>query len=110
MIDFIIQTLIWCMALYGMICLIESLYQNYTYSKIKSNVKLILVVKNAEEGIENYVKELKYGKNFYNNLVIIDMNSEDKTVEILKELEKETINMKILNEKEGKEYLEHLTI
>ena len=38
------------------------------------------------------------------------MNSEDKTVEILKELEKETINMKILNEKEGKEYLEHLTI
>ena len=69
-----------------------------------------MVVKNAEEGIENYVRELKYGKNFYNNLVIIDMNSEDKTVEILKELEKETINMKILNEKEGKEYLEHLTI
>ena len=110
MIDFIIQTLIWCMALYGMICLIESIYQNYTYSKIKSNVKLILVVKNAEEGIENYVRELKYGKNFYNNLVIIDMNSEDKTVEILKELEKETKNMKILSEKEGKEYLEHLTI
>ena len=110
MIDFIIQTLIWCMALYGMICLIGSIYQNYTYSKIKSNVKLVLIVKNAEEGIENYVKELKYGKNFYNNLVIIDMNSEDKTVEILKELEKETINMKILNEKEGKEYLEHLTI
>lgn len=110
MFNFIFETIIWCLALYGVICLIESIYQNYTYKKIKKNVKLILAVKNAEEGIENYIRELKYGKNFFNNLVVIDLNSEDNTVKILKELEKETLNMKILNEEEGKDYLKHLTI
>ena len=56
------------------------------------------------------MQELKFGKNFFNNLVVIDLNSEDNTVNILKELEKETLNMKILNEEEGKKYLNHLTI
>ena len=36
------------------------------------------------------------GRNFYNNLVIIDLNSTDETLSILRELEKENINLKIL--------------
>ena len=34
-------------------------------------------LKNVEDGIENYVKELKYSKNFFNNLVVIDLGSKD---------------------------------
>jgi hypothetical protein len=64
-----------------------------------------MTVKNVENGIENYVRELNMGRNFYNNLVVIDMGSEDETLCILKELEKENINLKILNKIEGKEYL-----
>ena len=64
-----------------------------------------MTVKNVENGIENYIRELKFSKNFYNNLVVIDLESTDDTLEILRELEKENINMKILTKSEGKEYL-----
>ena len=79
--------------------------RNNTYRKIEENVKLIMTVKNAENGIENYIREVSLGRNFYNNLVVIDLDSEDETLCILKELEKENINMKVLNKDEGKDYL-----
>ena len=110
MLDFVFEVLIWCFLIYGIISFIENIYQDYTYKRIKKNIKLILAVKDAEAGIENYIKELKFSNNFFNNLVIIDLNSNDNTVKILKELEKQSINMKILDEEEGKEYLSHLTI
>ena len=66
-----------------------------------------MTVKDVEDGIENYVRELSFGRNFYNNIVIIDLDSKDETLCILKELEKENINMKILDSREGKEYLQN---
>ena len=66
---------------------------------------LIITVKDVEDGIENYIRELSFGRNFYNNLIVIDMDSKDDTWCILKELEKENINMKILSKDEGKDYL-----
>ena len=36
--------------------------------------------------------------------------SQPSLTKAIKELEKETLNMKILNEEEGKKYLNHLTI
>ena len=85
--------------------MIQDITRNYTYQKVEKNVKLIMTVKNVENGIENYIRELKFSKNFYNNLVVIDLESTDDTLEILRELEKENINMKILTKSEGKEYL-----
>lgn len=110
MLNFVFEIIFWCFFIYGIVSLIEDIYQNFTYNKIKKNVKLILLVKDVEEGIENYIRELKYGKNFYNNLVVVDLNSNDRTKEILEELKKETINLKILNEDEGKKYLSDLNI
>lgn len=105
MLEIIVYGLIWCFALYGILVMIQEIARNSTYQKIEENVKLIMTVKNVENGIENYVRELNMGRNFYNNLVIIDMGSEDDTLCILKELEKEHINLKILNSVEGKAYL-----
>lgn len=98
---------IWCFAIYGILVMIQEITRKSTYRKIEENVKLIMTVKNAEEGIENYVREISMGRNFYNNLVVIDLNSTDETLSILRELEKENINLKILDEKEGKKYLEN---
>ena len=72
------------------------------------NIKIILTVKNVECGIENYIRELKFGKNFFNNLVVIDLDSVDNTVEILNEIEKECINMKTLTRKEGIDYINEM--
>ncbi len=108
MFEVFIYGIIWCFAVYGILVMLQEITRNNTYHKIEENVKLIMTVKNAEDGIENYVRELSFGRNFYNNLVVIDMESEDDTLSILKELEKENINMKILSKQEGKKYLENL--
>ena len=67
-----------------------------------------MTVKDVEDGIENYIRELSVGKNFFNNLIVIDMESRDDTVKILKELEDENINLKILEKQDGKVYLEEM--
>lgn len=107
MLEVIVYGFIWCFAIYGILVMIQEITRKGTYKKIEENVKLIMTVRNVEDGIENYVKEISMGRNFYNNLVVIDLNSTDETLSILKELEKENINLKILDEKEGKKYLEN---
>ena len=78
------------------------------YKKIEENVKIILTVKDVEDGIENYIRDISCGRNFFNNIVIIDLDSNDDTLCILKELEKENINMKVLKKNEGERYLKNL--
>lgn len=109
MLQVFIYVMVWCFFVYGIMSLLQDIYRNSTYKKIEENVKLIMTVKNVENGIENYVRELSCGRNFFNNLVIIDLDSSDETLGILKELEKENINMKILSKMEGKEYLEKIS-
>lgn len=106
MLEIFIYGIIWCFAIYGLLVMIQEITRNTTYKKIEENIKLIMTVKNVEDGIENYIREISLGRNFYNNLVIIDLDSDDDTLEILKELEKENINMKVLSKIEGKSYLE----
>ena len=107
MLGMIIYGLIWCFAIYGILVMLQDITRKTTYTKIAENVKLIMTVKDVEDGIENYIRQLNFGNNFYNNLVIIDLGSKDDTLCILKELEKENINLKILDKFEGKEYLEN---
>ncbi len=107
MVEIIIYGLIWCFAVYGILIMIQEITRKSTYRKIEENVKLIMTVKDVEDGIENYIRQLNLGNNFYNNLVVIDLDSQDDTMCILKELEKENINLKILNKEEGKNYLEN---
>ena len=106
MLEIFIYVIIWCFAIYGLLVMIQEITRNTTYKKIEENIKLIMTVKNVEDGIENYIREISLGRNFYNNLVIIDLDSDDDTLKILKELEKENINMKVLSKIEGKSYLE----
>ena len=105
MLEMIIYGLIWCFAVYGILVMLQEITRKSTYRKIEENVKLIMTVKDVENGIENYIRELNFGNNFYNNLVVIDLGSQDDTLCILKELEEENLNLKILDKEEGKEYL-----
>lgn len=105
MLNLIVEVLFWCLGIYGLLSLIKDIMEEYTYKKIQQNVKLVLAVKNVGEGIENYIRELKFGKNFFNNLVVIDLDSKDDTVEILNELEKDCINLRTLSRVEGIDYM-----
>lgn len=105
MIKFILEILFWSSCIYGILSFAKDIFDNNTYNKISHNVKIILTVKDVEDGIENYIRELNLGKNFYNNLAVIDLDSKDRTVDILEELQKDCMNIKILSKEEGKEYL-----
>ena len=108
MVEVFAYVIIWCFFVYGIMSLLQDIHRSSSYKKIEENVKLIMTVKDVENGIENYVRELSCGRNFYNNLVVIDMDSNDETLRILKTLEKENLNMKILTKDEGKKYLENM--
>lgn len=108
MFDFIIQLVIWVLCIYGLFSVIQDCVNFNTYKKLEENIKFVMTVKDVECGIEEYIRELTYGRNFYNNLVVIDMDSGDDTMEILHKMEKEKFNMKVLNKEEGKNYLQNM--
>ena len=108
MTEVLVYIIIWCFFVYGIMSLLQDIYISCTYKKIEGNIKLVMTVKDVENGIENYVREISCGRNFFNSLVIIDMDSNDETLRILRELEKENVNMKILTKEEGKKYLDDM--
>lgn len=70
-----------------------------------SLVKMVLLVKNQEETIEGIVRNVYIGNVMRkimseNRMTIIDMGSEDKTVEILVKLKKDYEFFDLLNENE----------
>lgn len=104
MFEIIGQFVMWILCTYGLISIIRDLANCNNNKKVEENIRLVMTVKNVENGIEEYIRELSLGKNFYNSLIVIDQNSEDDTINILKKLEKEKFNMKVLNREEGEKY------
>lgn len=106
MLSFIVEVVIWILCIYGLLSIIKDIADETSYKKVKNNTKLILTVKDVEEGIENYIRQLNFSKNFYNNLVVIDLESKDETFNIVQKLSEEGLNIKVLDRKEGIEYLD----
>lgn len=107
MINFFLTCFFWIFFIFGIYSFLIDIFKLNTYKKIKNNLKIIMIAKNVAEGIESYIREISYGKNFYNNLVFIDNDSTDDTLNVLYGLQNEEFNIKILNKIEGKEYLEN---
>lgn len=108
MLNFIVQLVVWILCIYGLSSLINDYSKFHIYKKNEKNIKLVMTVKNVEDGIEEYIRELTFGRHFYNNLVIIDMDSDDETLKILRKLEKEKYNMRVLNKNDGVWYLKNM--
>ena len=108
MLNFIVQLIIWILCIYGLFSVFQDCVNFYTYKKLEENIKFVMTVKNVEDGIEQYIRELTYGRNFYNNLIVIDMDSTDDTLKILRNLEEEKFNMKVFEKEDGKEYLKNM--
>ena len=106
MLNFIVEGVIWVLCVYGLLRIIKVILVEHSYKRIKHNVKLILTVKDVEDGIEDYIRQLNFSKNFFKNLVVIDLDSKDKTLDIVRKLTDEGMNIKLLERKDGIEYLE----
>ena len=112
--EFIINSIIYILSIYGLMTVIKEAVRIITYTKLKSNgLYLIIAVKNQENKIEFFLRNLLfriiYGKEEYiKNIIVADLNSEDSTREILNNLEKEYECINVVNWDECKELVENI--
>lgn len=114
MVDFILNLILWTLAIYGLVEIIKNVYYICSCTNLKANgIYLIVACKNQENNIEAYIRSvffrLIYGKEEYvKEIIVTDLNSEDNTLEILKKLQEEYKYMKIINWKNCKEIVDNI--
>ena len=114
MLEFVLNTAFWTLALYGLFEIVKNIIYISTYTKFQSDgMYLIVAVKNQEEKIEGFWRsilfKILYGKEeYFRNILVVDLKSKDNTKEILKRLEMEYDNIKVLNWKDCKEMIDNI--
>lgn len=111
--ELIISIIIWTLALYGLFEIIKNIVYICTYTKLNTDgIYLLVVVKNQEENIEFFLRNLLfriiYGKEEVKNILVVDLNSKDNTKKIVENLEKEYEQINLLNIKDCKELIENI--
>ncbi len=112
--DFIVNTIIWTLALYGLFEIIKEVIYMYTYTRLKSDgTYLLIVTKNQEKYIENFIRtilfKIIYGKEeCLKNIIVVDLNSTDNTKEILNRMVKDNDNLKCISWRECKEIMDNI--
>ena len=112
MADFIINGIMWVLALYGAIEIIRTIIYAFSSINFKSDgIYLIIATKNQEERVEGFVRSilfrLLYGKEDYiSEVIVTDLDSTDGTMEILEKMQKDYKEIKVCNWKICKELLE----
>ena len=112
--DFILNTILWTLALYGLFEIIKTIINIYTYTNLKSDgIYVIIAVKNQEQKIEGFMRSfifrVIYGKeDLIKNIIVTDLDSKDETINILNRLEKDYECIKVTNWRECKEVIESI--
>lgn len=112
--DFIFNTILWTLALYGLFEIIKTIITIYTYTNLKSDgIYVIIAVKNQQNKIEGFLRSflfrIIYGKEEnIKEIIITDLDSSDETIEILNNLQKEYEGLKVTNWSECKEVIENI--
>ncbi len=98
MLDMVLEILLLLMGLYGIISLIFSAVDTVQRKSLADdkNVRLAILVKDREEAIEGIVRSLLSRDIPGGKLTIIDMGSEDKTLNILQKLKRSFENITVL--------------
>jgi len=107
MLNNIFEGLIYIFAVYGAVTIIFN-FINFVirYRSVENKgVKLVLIVKNQEKTIEGIIRNI-YSKDTTGRMMcservtVLDMNSADQTLEILKKLEQDYEHLDVLTENE----------
>ena len=114
MLEFVLNTIFWTLAIYGLFEIIKNIIYISTYTRFKSDgIYVIIAVKNQEEKIEGFLRsalfKLLYGKEEYlKNIIVADLKSTDKTKEIVKKMADEYECLQILSWKECKDIMDNI--
>ena len=76
MLNFILNGILWVLALYGLFEIIKTIIYTYTYTNMKSDgIYVIVAVKNQEKRIEGFIRSILfrflYGKEDYIKDIIV---------------------------------------
>ena len=114
MFEFILNTIFWTLAIYGLFEIVKNIIYISTYTKLKSDgIYVIIAVKNQEEKIEGFLRsslfKILYGKEEYlKNIIVADLKSDDRTKEIAKKMEMEYDCLKVTTWKECKDIIDNV--
>ncbi len=95
MLDFILNTLVYILAIYGIIEIVKTIYYIMQYTNLREDgIYIIIAAKNQEKGIEGVLRsvlfKIMYGKEeVIKKVILADLSSEDKTLKKLKNFKKE---------------------
>ena len=112
--EFVLNTIFWTLALYGLFEIVKTIIYITTYTKMQLNgIYIVVAVKNQEEKIEGFLRsilfKILYGKEDYlKNIIVADLKSTDKTKEIAKKLSKEYDCLKVLSWRECRDILDNI--
>ena len=116
MLNFIISTCLWTLALYGLFEIIKNIIYMYTCANNKEDgIYIIIATKNQENRIEGFLRsclfKIFYGKEDYiKDIIVTDLGSKDKTMEIEEKILQNIQGVKILRWKECKEVIDNIEV
>lgn len=114
MLNFILSTIFWTLAFYGLFELVKNIIYICTYTKLKSDgIYVIIAVKNQENKIEGFLRsilfKILYGREEeLKNVIVADLESKDDTKTIAKKLSKDYECLKVLSWKETRELMDNV--
>ena len=112
--EFLLNTIFWTLAIYGLFEIIKNIIYIGTYTKFQSDgIYLIIAVKNQEDKIEGFLRsslfKILYGREDYlKNIIVADLKSTDNTKEIARKLENEYDCLKVTTWKECKDMIDNV--
>ena len=112
--EFVLNTIFWTLAFYGLYELIKNILYISEYTKFKAKgIYLIIAVKNQEDKIEGFLRsslfKILYGKEEYiKNIIVADLKSDDKTKENAKKMSEDYEQLKVISWKECKDIIDNL--
>ena len=112
--NFVVNSILWTLALYGLFEIIKEIIYMCTYTNLRANgIYIIIAVKNQEDKIEGFLRsslfKLLYGKEDYvKDIIVADLNSTDKTKEIVKKMSFDYDCVRTTTWKECKEIIDNI--
>ena len=112
--NFVLNAILWTFALYGLFELIKQIIYICTYTNMKADgIYIIIAVKNQEERIEGFLRsslfKLLYGKEeCVKDIIVADLDSKDKTKEILNKMSLDYECVRVTNWRECKDIIDNI--
>lgn len=101
MADFILTSTLWILALYGLFEIVKTIIHIHKYPKVSfGETSFIITVHNQENSIEYFLRIFIYKILYYNlsipEIIIVDLDSTDNTLNILRAFSNDFYFIKVL--------------